>query len=281
MVWCSPECSTADAGAHTFFCLEQVQLRSAAVTTPPTLYPGGADLFSDLGELQRGAAAGDPVALVNLGAAHHTGKAGLTPDASKAAALYKLAVSGGSAPKEAYHNLGRCYWVGSGVQHDPFEAVRLFRLGAAAGHTLSQFMLGLALQEGRGVAVDAVEGYRMLCAAADGGYAPALSNVGFALCSGHGCHESKEAGVAAYRRGAEMGETQCMYNLAGCYLSGEGVGNRNSAEAVMWMQRAAGAGHAFAERRLAECCALTPGQRSASGFPRTIRGEGGEGRKVG
>ena len=55
--------------------------------------------------------------------------------------------------------LGECYAEGNGVARDEAEAIRWYRLAAAAGEGRANLMLGNAYRDGKGVAKDEVESY--------------------------------------------------------------------------------------------------------------------------
>ena len=62
-----------------------------------------------------------------------------------------------------------------GVAKDDAEAVRLYRLAAAQGHSAAQYNLGLMFANGRGVAKDEAEAIRLYRLAAAQGYANAIA----------------------------------------------------------------------------------------------------------
>lgn len=55
--------------------------------------------------------------------------------------------------------LGKCYAEGNGVARDEAEAIRWYRLAAAAGEGRANLMLGNAYRDGKGVVKDEVESY--------------------------------------------------------------------------------------------------------------------------
>jgi TPR repeat protein len=117
--------------------LSWLLVRAAAVVAAPA-----AD------QLQAAAAAGDPWAQLNLGAAYDHGLLGLPADAARAAAWYRQAAQHGLA--EAQFNLAHCLATGHGVAADPATARHWMALAAAQGLADAQFLYGVMLVEGMG-----------------------------------------------------------------------------------------------------------------------------------
>lgn len=62
------------------------------------------------------------------------------------------------------------YATGEGVEEDPTEAVRLFRLASAQGYAEAQFSLGCMYANGQGVEQNYSTAARLFVSARDGGY---------------------------------------------------------------------------------------------------------------
>ncbi|MGH7232319.1 MAG: tetratricopeptide repeat protein [Nitrospiraceae bacterium] len=87
----------------------------------------------------------------------------------------------------AQHKLGSMYWFGAeGIQQNPAEAVRWYRLAADGGNTEAQVDLGILYTEGRGVPQNSSEALRLFRAAAEKGNARAQVKIGKMYEDGRG-----------------------------------------------------------------------------------------------
>jgi TPR repeat protein len=93
-----------------------------------------------------------------VGVCYKNGCRCVEPDCSEAVRLYRLAAAQGHSI--AQNNLGTMFELGQGVAQDYAEAVRLYRLAAAQGNAASQNNLGVMFEDGRGVAKDRAEAIR-------------------------------------------------------------------------------------------------------------------------
>jgi TPR repeat protein len=67
----------------------------------------------------------------------------------EAVRLFRLAAAAGHP--DAHCNLGRCYYLGEGgLPQDEAEAVRLFLLAAEHGDPVAQYNLGICAEHGHG-----------------------------------------------------------------------------------------------------------------------------------
>lgn len=94
---------------------------------------------------------------------------------------------------------------------------------------------------------DVMAAMRFLRAAADEGHAPSQALLGYLLDRA----EENEAAFAFYDEAARQGNADGMYGLGTLYLNGEGIEQSNEM-AVMWITRAAEAGHDGATMALAK-----------------------------
>ena len=85
----------------------------------------------------------------------------VTANPSRAREMFQYAASYFSDP-HAQYNLARLYLDGSGVQKDPRQAARWFKLSAEKGHAASQALLGQLLINGDGVPRQSARGLMWL-----------------------------------------------------------------------------------------------------------------------
>ena len=113
------------------------------------------------------AEAGNAAAQRNLGLLYQTGQ-GVEPDPAQAVRWYRLAAEAGNARAQA--NLGNLYLAGDGVDQDYATAASWFELAARQGHTIAQFNLGLMYENGLGVEANASRALTWYAMAADAGH---------------------------------------------------------------------------------------------------------------
>ena len=123
--------------------------------------------------LREQAAAGDPWAQLNLGAAYDNGLQGLPADAVQAVRWYRAAAEQGLA--EAQFNLAHCLATGHGTARDYVTARTWMRRAALQGVADAQFLLGVMLDQGMGGDKDADIARDWLQQAAGQGHAQAIA----------------------------------------------------------------------------------------------------------
>ncbi|EJK47625.1 hypothetical protein THAOC_33641, partial [Thalassiosira oceanica] len=99
-----------------------------------------ADESQALAMIQARVAAGDPMAICNLGTKYHFGRYGLEKDVTRAVELYERAADLGV--KEAHYNLACLYAKGTDVEEDTFKAFHHFEAAAMCGHVPARKNLG-------------------------------------------------------------------------------------------------------------------------------------------
>ena len=99
-----------------------------------------------LAMIQKRVAAGDPVAIFDLGAQYRSGQYGLNKDVTKAVELYERAAELGV--KDAHFNLGVLYAKGTDVEKDTAKAFRHYEAAAMCGHGLARYNLGFMENDG-------------------------------------------------------------------------------------------------------------------------------------
>ncbi|EJK75528.1 hypothetical protein THAOC_02746 [Thalassiosira oceanica] len=93
-----------------------------------------------LAMIQKRVAAGDPVAIFNLGNRYHFGRYGLEKDVARAIELYERAAELGVT--DAHYNLGTLYDEGTDVEKDVDKAICHYETSAMGGHVFARFNLG-------------------------------------------------------------------------------------------------------------------------------------------
>lgn len=138
------------------------------------------------------------------------------------------------------------------------EAVEYFKRGdveraiqqmhqlSTEGHSPAQVFLGWASELGRTGNVNLDEARRWYSAAAKAGNAVGQLYLGSLLIR----HGEESAGADWIRRAADQGYAPALYRLGKLYEAGVGV-ERSDAEGVRCMEKAAVAGHPFAQRWIA------------------------------
>ena len=91
--------------------------------------------------VQKRVAAGDPMAMWNLGNVHRNGSHGLTKDLTRAVELYERAAELGE--KKAHCKLGYLYGEGEDVEKDTAKAIQHYEAAAVKGDVLSRHNLGV------------------------------------------------------------------------------------------------------------------------------------------
>ncbi len=138
----------------TFLCLASSAAFAADDSQPIVLSTAG-DSWSDLGELQKAAAAGKPPALAALGEMLLTGD-GITKDVPHGIEMLDKASAAGQG--NATFRLGKVYEEGTLVPADPHKAMDYYHRAALAGVAEAQYNLGAMYVSARGVPRDYKEG---------------------------------------------------------------------------------------------------------------------------
>jgi hypothetical protein len=114
--------------------------------------------------------------------------------------------------------------LGEGVEANPVEAVRLFRLAAEQGNVAGQTALGVAYQYGNGVEKDAREAAMWYLKAAEQGDAVAQVDAGISYERGEGVRKDKAAAETWYKKASEQGNAIGSFQLGWLYLAKPGPG---------------------------------------------------------
>lgn len=202
----------------------------------------------NIAQLQRSAENGDAKAMTELGKCYYLGK-GVEESGDKAFQWLSKAADGGNA--NAFYWLGACYQYGFGTAKDPAKAVELYTKGADLGDHESMTSLGVCLKRGIGILQNLDRALYWYNKAAELGDAYAMNNLGTCYYLGEGVTKDLEKAVYWYSKGAELGNGNAMGNLAICYDNGDGVpADKN--EAYKWYKKAMDNGGNFVESRYME-----------------------------
>lgn len=202
----------------------------------------------NIAQLQRSAENGDAKAMTELGKCYYLGK-GVEESGDKAFQWLSKAADGGNA--NAFYWLGACYQYGFGTPKDPAKAVELYTKGADLGDHESMNSLGVCLKRGIGILQNLDRALYWYNKAAELGDAYAMNNLGTCYYLGDGVTKDLEKAVYWYSKGAELGNGNAMGNLAICYDNGDGVpADKN--EAYKWYAKAVNNGNNSVKDRYME-----------------------------
>ncbi|MYE83349.1 MAG: hypothetical protein F4X36_16225 [Gammaproteobacteria bacterium] len=169
------------------------------------------------------------------------------PDPEAARHWYERAEDAGSAA--ATLALGHMFRDGEFGTPDPSEAARRFERAAAAGSGHAQAALAHLYVLGAGLPRDPHRALALYTQAAARQVAAAYTGLGHLYETGAGTARDEVLAERWYRQGAEADDAVAQYRLGRMLLT-EPAEDRLD-EAVHWLQRAAGAGHAAAQNAAA------------------------------
>lgn len=168
-------------------------------------------------------------------------------DVDTAFRLLSAEAARGNADAEV--NLGYMYARGQGVATDQLEALRLYRLSAAAGNGEGMNALGYKYQFGTGVTPNLQTAIDWYCRAIAQGDPRALNNVAILYDHGIGVPLDRATARDLWRQSAERGHPNSAYNLGASMIAAPRATD-DTRQGVLWLQRAANAGHAAAQQWL-------------------------------
>lgn len=202
----------------------------------------------NIAQLQRSAENGDAKAMTELGKCYYLGK-GVEESGDKAFQWLSKAADAGNA--NAFYWLGACYQYGFGTAKDQMKALNNYTKGADLGDTSSMNSLAIFLENGDGVPKNLERAIYWYTRAAELGDAYAMNNLGTCYYLGDGVTKDLEKAVYWYSKGAELGNGNAMGNLAICYDNGDGVpADKN--EAYKWYAKAVNNGNNSVKDRYME-----------------------------
>ena len=151
----------------------------------------------------------------------------------------------------AQYAYGVCFFNGDGVERNPEEAVRYFRLAAKVLPEV-QYEHALCLFHGRGVKRNIEEAARQFKTAADQGLAKAQVAYGLCLFNGRGVEQNMEEAARYFKMAADQGDSNGHYFCGLCLLGGLGV-PKDEVEGAFHLKLAADHGHGAAAYHYALC----------------------------
>ncbi|MEZ5853783.1 MAG: tetratricopeptide repeat protein [Hyphomicrobiaceae bacterium] len=181
---------------------------------------------------ERGAALGDPEAMLGLGLLYARGL-GVKKDLVRAGDLIEKAASKGHA--EACYNLALLFLAGTGKPENPARAFLLMRYAAEQGVVAAMYDLGTlyATGTGSGIEPNAFEAAKWIGAAAREHYAEAELEYALILFKGQGTPPDARRAVAYLKSASSKGLPVAQNRLARAYAGGIGV-RANPVEAAKW-----------------------------------------------
>ena len=222
----------------------------------------GAGRYDEAFRLARNPAeAGDPRACEVMALCYDFGN-GTASDMVQAVRFYKVSAAAGMSVSQL--NLGVAYENGDGgLTRDYVKAAELYRAAAEQGHRIAQCNLGWCYEKGLGVPKDMTLAVKWYAQSADQNWPRAQLNLGTCYEFGKGVTEDHQKAVEFYRAAAEQGNSIAQCNLGWCYESGKGIA-QNFAEAAEWYRKSAAQGWARAQAYLGEL------YEKGNGVPRDI-----------
>ncbi|MDJ0946184.1 MAG: tetratricopeptide repeat protein [Kiloniellales bacterium] len=204
-------------------------------------YANGRDEAA-IGAWQKGAAAGDPLAMIALG--DQEVRAGLEEGwaedgLEKAHAWYRKAADAGSPL--GMSKLAWLYDEGHHVEADEAEATAWYMKAAEAGEPTAMRKVGDSFRDGKGVAPDIVIAIRWYVWAGEAGDEMAFYSLAVIYDEGALVPEDDTKAVYYYRIAALAGVPEAMLGLGSMYHEGAGV-EQDYEEAAHWYESAMDAG---------------------------------------
>lgn len=252
--YCSTACQRAHwKASHKRECKEIQKRRDAPA---PGVSPVGLPPFAvSLAAARRG----DAGAQYNVGLAYASGT-GVAQLAAAAFEWYTRSAAAASPPPVVWSQLGSCYRFGRGVAADHAEAVRLFRVGAAAGDARAQFNLAQCLVSGIGVPGADFDGaFAHFAAAAAQEYPDAICSLAACYADGRGAARDTPRAIAMWERvvarpsgAAPSTVAAAAFNIGAAYWNGDGGVPHDVERAARYLRQAAALGHETAARVLRE-----------------------------
>jgi TPR repeat protein len=168
--------------------------------------------------LEKGAAAGDPFALNELGQRLYFGR---DIDEDKKRGLTLLLQSAEMGHTYAINALGAIFEAGNGVKADPARALGFYKVSVARNDIYGFNNLGNFLLEGRAGEPDYAQALELFLKAHKGGHPFAATNIGRMNYLGLGVKKDIPQAVLWYRLAAERGDPYAANNLGYILLHGE------------------------------------------------------------
>lgn len=168
-------------------------------------------------------------------------------DVTTAFSLLSIEAARGNSDAEV--NLGYMYARGQGVAPDQSAALRLYRLSAAQGNGEGMNAVGYKYQFGTGVTPNIQTAIDWYCRAIARGNPRALNNLAIMYNSGIGVSRDIVTARDLWRQSADRGHANAAYNIGASLLAAPAASD-DARQGLLWLQHAAMAGQATAQRQL-------------------------------
>ncbi len=110
--------------------------------------------------------------------------------------------------------IGNKYYFGKGVDADPIEAARWYKIAAEKGHADGQYNLALCYYDGDGVLQNRTEAVRWYMSAAEKGHAEAQCNLGVCYLKGTGVMLNIPKAYFWFLLSSAKGNEGAKYNMS-------------------------------------------------------------------
>lgn len=182
------------------------------------------DESTPLEELKAAASEGNAGAMAEYGMRLVQGQ-GVDANSTEGLDWLQKAADAGNA--QAWYAMGVVYSNGMGVELDLPKSFEYYSKGAEAGDADCQTAMGMFYQAGdkipSGIEADPVEAVKWYKMAAEQGHTEAIQHLATMNAMGMGIEKNEKEAVQWYRKGAELGNADCIWGLGRCYLKGAGV----------------------------------------------------------
>jgi len=173
------------------------------------------------------------------------------PPSAEKSGLHDLGLKAQEGDSDAQLSLGDAYKFGWGFQKDEAEAARWYRRAADQGNTDAQYELALLLIAGSGVPTNFEEAASWLRKSGEQGNGKALFNLALMYQRGRGVPKDElEAGRLL--GSIKSADAESQFSFAAMFERGEGLVAQDDVEAFKWYLKAAGQGHVFSQRAVAD-----------------------------
>jgi TPR repeat protein len=181
---------------------------------------------------------GNSQAQITLGLMYDYGQ-GVEKDPSESIKWYRMAAEQGVPLVQ--HDIGVKYFQGQGVEQNYAEAAKWWEMSANAGIADSQFNLGLMHYRGIGIPKDYVKAGKLFDAAAEQGHGNAQYSLAVMYAFGQSKKKDYAIALKWFNKAAEQNVAQAQFNLGVFNENGYGL-SKDLNKAREWYQLAADQG---------------------------------------
>ena len=121
----------------------------------------------------------------------------------------------------AQYKLGKCYWMGDGVQNDNFKAIECYRKSAEQGYVEAQEEISMCYATGYGVPRDDDKTVEWALKAAEQGNTSSMRRLSMCYEKGWGVPLNLIKGLEWLLKAAELGDDNAVYDLCNRYYGGD------------------------------------------------------------